>query len=317
MTATKAPTRGISRARAGMRLLAAVVVALVFAAPAYALVYTVPHAAARPEGVAASGATFYVSSFANGAIYRGTRGHAQTQLFLPAGQDGRTAATGVKVDRGRLFVAGGGTGKVWVYDAGSGALLRIFTTGAGGFLNDITVAPDGTAYVTDSHRPDIFRITCHMLDGATGDTVAIRPWIDDYPSFQTGATNANGIVARAADLIYVQSVTGDLFHVDRVTRAVTQISVSDPRPLLNGDGLVVKGARLFVVRRTQNEIDTLALSQQGTHATYSGHVTLPAFHHPTTAAGLFNRRLLVVNSQRAPNGPPNRPFTVLDVKPHA
>jgi sugar lactone lactonase YvrE len=75
--------------------------------------------------------------------------------FLAGGADGRTTAIGMKVDRqGRLFVAGGGTGAVWVYDTKTRTLIRKFESGFSGqqFLNDLVIAPNGDVFVTDSMR---------------------------------------------------------------------------------------------------------------------------------------------------------------------
>ena len=59
----------------------------------------------QPEGIATAGGQFYVGSIPTGAVYRGSlRTGAGSDLVEP--QAGR-AAIGLKVDRGRLFVAGG------------------------------------------------------------------------------------------------------------------------------------------------------------------------------------------------------------------
>src|SRR5262245_30343342 len=66
-----------------------------------------------PEGIATGhGNTFYAGSRANGAVYRGDLRTGQGSVFI-AGVTGRVA-TGLKADRGRLFVSGAGTGKAWV-----------------------------------------------------------------------------------------------------------------------------------------------------------------------------------------------------------
>ena len=76
----------------------------------------------RPEGIAiGKRGTFYVGSIPTGAIYRGNLKNGQGSVFVP-GVAGR-AAIGVELDHGRLFVAGGPTGKGFVYSARSGGLL--------------------------------------------------------------------------------------------------------------------------------------------------------------------------------------------------
>ena len=73
----------------------------------------------QPEGIAVGdGNTFYVGSIPTGAVYRGDLRTGKGATLVP-GATGR-AAIGVEHDRGRLFVAGGPTGKGFVYDATDG-----------------------------------------------------------------------------------------------------------------------------------------------------------------------------------------------------
>src|SRR3954453_12847339 len=73
----------------------------------------------QPEGIEiAGGPTFYVGSRASGAAYRGSlRTGKGAVLVQPAA--GRFAL-GIEVDHGRLVVAGGPSGKAFVYSAGTG-----------------------------------------------------------------------------------------------------------------------------------------------------------------------------------------------------
>ncbi len=77
----------------------------------------------QPEGISiGKGTTFYVGSIPTGAVYRGNLRTGAGRVLVP-GAAGR-AAIGIEFDRGRLFVAGGQTGKAFVYDATTGALVR-------------------------------------------------------------------------------------------------------------------------------------------------------------------------------------------------
>ena len=62
----------------------------------------------EPEGVAIAGDQFYVGSIPTGRIYRGNLRTGAGAMLVPA-QSGR-ASIGLKVDRSRIFVAGGPTG---------------------------------------------------------------------------------------------------------------------------------------------------------------------------------------------------------------
>ncbi|MGV8875203.1 MAG: superoxide dismutase, partial [Rhodococcus sp. (in: high G+C Gram-positive bacteria)] len=116
-----------------------------------ATVYDLPGSGVFPEGITAADDTFYVTSTSDGAVFRGTVGSPDVSVFLPGGADGRTGAAGIDVtddddssDRADyLVIAGGATGKVWVYDADSGDLVATFTNGLGTdatFLNDVAIA---------------------------------------------------------------------------------------------------------------------------------------------------------------------------------
>ncbi|MBE2221272.1 MAG: hypothetical protein IAF02_07015, partial [Anaerolineae bacterium] len=82
--------------------------------------FIIPGDAVFPEGVSYDEATgkFYIGSTTDGTLYVGdVNGDLEMTVFSEAGADGRTTAVGTKVDdEGRLWVAGGGTGQLFVYD---------------------------------------------------------------------------------------------------------------------------------------------------------------------------------------------------------
>jgi len=76
-----------------------------------------------PEGVAYDMAMgeFYIGSTTDGTIYRGNLATGEVEVFSPGGDNGRTTAIGMKVDEdGLLYVAGGATGTVFVYNTRDG-----------------------------------------------------------------------------------------------------------------------------------------------------------------------------------------------------
>ena len=105
----------------------------------------------NPEGIAFDkrSRSFFVSITTGGDIYRGSLKSDTVEPFI----DGTGAAIGIKVKRGKLYVAGGPTGAIKVYDLATKALVAQFETGTGGFLNDLVVTRRGDVYVTDSLRP--------------------------------------------------------------------------------------------------------------------------------------------------------------------
>ena len=138
----------------------------------------------RPEGIAiGNGATFYVGSIPTGAVYRGDLRTGDGAILVPAAP-GR-ASIGMKFDRGLLYVAGGPTGKGFVYDAQSGVLLREvqLAMGAGGtFVNDVVVTRDA-AYFTDSQRPALYRLPL-ANDGTPGFAATVLPVAVRCPIFR-------------------------------------------------------------------------------------------------------------------------------------
>jgi Cu-Zn family superoxide dismutase len=285
--------------------------------------YVLPGTAVFPEGIAYDQrtSTVYVTSTTDGTVFRGDVRDGTLAPFLAGGTDGRTTAVGIAVDplRQRLFVAGGGTGRVYVYDARTGALLASLQAATGDtFVNDVVVAQDGTAYVTDSRVPVVYRV---VADGTGG--FRLERWLDLTGTvIQYGpGFNLNGIEVTPDGryLFVVQSNTGRLFRIDTRTRAVAEVDLGGVR-LTAGDGLLLRGATLSVVRNAFGEIVEVRLAGFGPGAP-SGRVvarlTDPSFRFPTTVAEARGR-LLVVNSQFNRRGvglTPELPFTVSVVKP--
>ncbi len=101
-----------------------------------------------------------VGSVKEGTIYKGHVGDPRLQGFSPGGADGRTIATGMSYSKGRLVIAGRQTGLIFVYDVKDARLISKLDNGLAGktFLNDTTFAADGSAYVTDSVNPVLYRV---------------------------------------------------------------------------------------------------------------------------------------------------------------
>ena len=68
-------------------------------------------------------------------------------------------ATGLKVRRGLLYVAGASNREVRVYNlANPTAAPVVFQTG-GGFINDLDLDSEGNVFATDSTKSTIYKIT--------------------------------------------------------------------------------------------------------------------------------------------------------------
>lgn len=291
--------------------------------PSNAGVYNLPGTGVFPEGITAADDTFYVTSTSDGAVFRGTVGSPDVSVFLPGGADGRTGAAGIDVtdDDDRpdyLVIAGGATGKVWVYDANSGDLVATFTNGLGPdatFLNDVAIADNGDTFVTDSRSPALYRIPFDQIVAGTQDA-PLETFVsfDGTPFVYGDGFNANGIVENDNEtaLIVVQSSTGNLYRIDKTSKEVTQVDLGGAT-LMNGDGMEMEDDTLYVVRNRDGLIAKVDLDDDGRTGAVTGEITDASFAYPTTVAAVDDR-LLVVNSQfDKRGGEPVEPFTVSSV----
>ncbi len=250
-----------------------------------------------PEGIAVTRneKRFFVTSTTDGTVFRGSVRGRSASVFLPGDEDGRTTAIGIKTMGDRLYVAGGTTGSVFIYDVSSRELVRRVDTGAGGFINDLAVMRNGDIYVTDSKRPNLYRIPA-----AASESVEAIP----YPDFDATPTafNANGIVrVDNRTLVFVNSGNGRLYRLDTRTERITTVDLGG-RTLTNGDGMEPAGPD--ALRRTHPagaDRQGAPLAQRSRRACgvaeHRPDVPLPdhARHRTWPAAG---RQLAVRPSQR-------------------
>ncbi len=281
-----------------------------------AITYPLPGEKVFPEGIAYQESTgdFFVSSTTDGAIYRGNVASDATEVFLAPETDGRGTAVGMALDsQGRLFISGGDTGKFFVYDTSDGRLIDSSSNGEKKtFVNDVTVTPDGSAYFTDSMNPQLYRAT-PTADGG----YKFEPFVnfeDTVLRYKEGF-NLNGITSTPDGryLITVQSNTGNLYRIDTANAEVTKIDTGGA-DLTNGDGILLDGQTLYVVRNEEERIVPVQLSADYTSGAAGRAFTDDSFMHPTTIAA-YDGRLLVVNSQFdvRESGDPKLPFNVSNV----
>ncbi|MFI0349755.1 SMP-30/gluconolactonase/LRE family protein [Actinomadura sp. 9N407] len=282
--------------------------------------YTLPGDRAFPTGMAFDRATgyFYVGSADDGTLFRGHVSRPRLEVWSPDGEDGRSVTSGMALDAaGRLYVGGADTGTMRVYDTRSRRLLATLRGLEGGFLNEITVAGDGTVYATDSFRPVLYRIT------GDGGRWRIENWLDVAATpidWVEGRHNLNGILAVGRHLLTVNSSTGDLWRIDRHSGAAVQVDL-DGHGLPNGDGLAWRDGRLHVVQGNINQVPGLVpqvavveMSSDLARGGYTARYVPPGgFRHPSSIA-LTGTRVMVVNSQYdrwvAGLPPETLPFTV-------
>lgn len=262
----------------------------------------------QPEGVAAHGSTAYVGSLADGDV---------VTVDLPTGEveslvdndpaDGRISV-GLAVERGLLFVAGGPTGRAFVYDARTGhevANLALTDPAGGTFVNDVVVA-DGAAWFTDSLQPQLYRVS---LRGRAVDEVETIPLSGPAGAYVAGF-NINGIEARSDQLIVVNSTKGELYAVesDGTSRTIDLGGAT----VTAGDGVLLIGKRLYVVRNELQQIDVVELSADLSSGEVVDSITSALFDVPTTAAR-HGDRLVVVNARFGIPDPVSAGFDLVQI----
>jgi sugar lactone lactonase YvrE len=296
------------------RLLVLLVMASIVLVPATAGAGTFPDTIRlpdgfQPEGIAAGrGTSLYVGSIPTGAVWKGDARTGRGAVLVP-GREGR-AAIGIKVDRrNRIFVAGGPTGMAFVYDAKTGADLASYRlTSLTTFVNDVVVTRRA-AYFTDSLNQQLYVVPLGR-HGRLPRQEAVRtlPLTGDLKYVE--GFNLNGIAATrdGRALLAVQSNTGLLFKINPRTGATRLVDLGGAS-LTNGDGLLLGGRVLFVVRNRLNKIAVVKLSRSLHRGRLVATLTDPDFDVPTTIAFQAGR-LYAVNARF---GTPPTPETRYDI----
>jgi len=274
----------------------------------------------QPEGVVTGKHhSAYVGSLKNGGIYKVDLVSGNGEMLVE-GSEGKSAV-GLAFDKRSdyLFVAGGLTGTIAVYDTSDGSLVREFAAAAaGGFVNDGIVTRKA-AYFTDSFLPVIYKVKLnhhgHIKEDSEVKTIALS---DDF-EYLDSEFNANGIVAthHGKRLIIINSTTGALYKVNPKNGKAKEISVVGGE-LINGDGMLLDGDDLYIVQNFLNQIAVVELSSDNLSAVVEEYITHPSFQIPTTVAG-FGDWLYVVNAKfdvappPLPGFPPADPSTEFEL----
>jgi len=230
----------------------------------------------QPEGIASSGNELFVGSIPTGAVYRIDSRTGRGRVFV-SGRGGRMAI-GLEVRGGRLWVAGGGTGRAFVYSATTGRPVRAFRlapSGSDTFVNDVAVTSTA-AYFTDSRRSALYVLPRDLS----------APRVLQLPDIPVQAgNNLNGIVATpdGRSLIVVQTNAGRLWRVDARTGRATRIALSGGS-VTNGDGLLLAGRTLYVVRNRVNRIAVVSLASGLSSGRVVRSIASRQFDVPTTIA---------------------------------
>lgn len=257
-----------------------------------------------PEGIAIGGGhTLYAGSLAGGDIAVADLRTGELDILVDRDD---SAAIGMSLDPSgtTLAVAAGPTGNLTIVDTATGTYEDVALPGAA-FAND-TITTRDAIWVTDSFAPAVFRVA---RDGSGVTRLAVT---GDY-GFVPGGFNFNGIEASAdGDTVYVvSSSVGELLRLDvsdvTASSSTVEATVVDTDAVLaSGDGILLEGRTMTVVRNSVNTVTTLRLSPDGTSAALVSEVTQADFAVPTTAAS-FGDTVYVVNARFGQDGPAGTP----------
>ena len=265
----------------------------------------------RPEGIViGEGTTFYVGSTSTGDLWRGDLETGEGErLEVP---DDR-AAIGLAIDdMERVFVAGGGTGRAYVYDGDTGESLAEYELAAAPtFINDVEVTHD-SAWFTDSQNAALYRVPI-AEDGTLGsqEDVETLALTGDF-QMQEGF-NLNGIEATpdGNTLIVVQSNTGKLFTVDPTSGDSDEIELANGNVQF-GDGLLLHKRFLFVVQNQLNQVAVVRLAPDLDDGGIVRRLRDSDMDVPTTI-DRFGSRLYVVNARFGVENPDEAEYWVSQI----
>ena len=221
--------------------------------------------ASQPENLTSTAdGTLYFGSMASGTIYRAAPRAAQAEPWILADRIGLSRTLGVLADEASntLWVCQNSTGGRDGAPVEGQTALRSFelTTGApratydlpsnGGVCNDMTVAADGSVYVTES-----FANRVHLLRPGTA---GLEIWIAD-----SLLDAVDGIALLADGAVYVNTFSsGRLFripvHADGSAGPLTPIETS--LPLIRPDGLRATGPMTLVQAEQGGRLAELTVS---------------------------------------------------------
>ena len=218
------------------------------------------------------------------------------------------SSVGIEVDelRHRLLVAnsdravfdGGVTGhaKLGVYDLTSGDRIATVDLGAvvtdvgddtAHFANDVAVADDGTAYVTDTQLNALYQV-----DTSYEASVLYR--------FEDGGPGPNGLVYHPS--VFLLVARGDTLWKVPVDEPARATEVVLPETVPGQDGLVWSGRRLVIVSNSANKAVALTSTDEWATAELAG---VAPYETQATTGAVVDDDVYVVHAHFAEEDPPS------------
>ncbi|KAB1141492.1 superoxide dismutase [Micromonospora sp. DT46] len=261
-----------------------------------------------PEGIArGTGTKIYVSSMADGCIWCADLRTGKGKLLVPPVSG--TQATGLDVERGRIWAACGNMGGAAVYRESTGECLATYDFG-GGFIDGVT-ATSKAVFFTDSEKARIYCVEFGRrgsLPKQSGvRTLPLPGGLGDPTACNTGI-----VAAWAGKLIVVQARTGRLYCFDPRAGMAAQISTGGVS-VSNADGLLLKGRTLYVVRNRNNVIAKFRLNERLTRAMPVDVIRDRDLDEPSAVVS-FGSSLYAVNARLSVPATPGTTYCVVRVR---
>jgi sugar lactone lactonase YvrE len=275
-----------------------------------------------PEGVAFDAKTgrFFATGLMSGAVTQiDAESGEERSFYAPVGEPQQLSGAKVDVEGRRLWVCYSDiqrmVGGVLVFDVDTGAQLHRFELARGGICNDVALASDGVAYVTDSFQPVIYRID--LATGAAGEFIR-----DEQMAAPSGRFGLNGVaVAPGGEFVIAGfSSPSKLFVVPRAGGEVREISLGGERfapdndPAFTGaDGILFLDSKLYVVHDGAVQEVTFTVPDFSAGTVKGRAVREPGLSTATVAGGqLYVIKSEVVRSMHM-RQPPRLPFKIYRV----
>jgi hypothetical protein len=311
--------------RSILRLLAVALLGLTLTAPltSTAQAGVFPHRIKLPNGFQPEGitigrhATAYLGSLADGDILAVNLRTGKRKL-ISEGLGRNFPSVGLKIDKhGRLFVAGGAAGTGRVIDVRTGKIIRNYQFAAAPttFINDVVLTRH-YAWFTDSQRAQLYGVPLgrHGKPGGPSSFITLPltgEWEQRIDEF-----NANGIAQtpNRRALLVINSTTGVLFRVNPQSGRAKKVYLGGTS-LTAGDGLLVRGRTLYVVRNQLNQVAVIKLNARGTSGKLAKVLTSKGFDVPTTVAALGSS-LYLPNARFNTPPAPDTPYWITRINRH-